>query len=141
MTTPGISGMPGMWPRTQNSSLRHVLVADANARLDIVVDDRRELLHFEALGIEAANFLDIGDDMIEVVLGKIENQIVFRQGDTRGTSRSLLPEATFVGCADDSSRRSPARQAGLRHARRQRITSSPGGACSCRGRLQAGRRP
>ena len=82
MITPGISGMPGMWPRTQNSSVRDVLVADADAALDVVVDDRRELLHFEALRIVAADFLDVRHDVIEVVLGEIEDQIFAGQQES-----------------------------------------------------------
>ena len=49
----------------------------------IVVDDRRELLHFVALRIDATDFLDIGHDAIEVVLRKIEDQIFCRAQSLR----------------------------------------------------------
>ena len=45
-------------------------------RFRIVVDDRRELLHFVALRIVAADFLDVRHDVIEVVLREIEDQVL-----------------------------------------------------------------
>src|SRR6185295_19441592 len=55
---------------------RNVFVADADSPLDVVEDNRRELLHFEALGIVAADFFDVRDHVIEVVLGEIDDQIL-----------------------------------------------------------------
>ena len=40
----------------------------------VLEDDRRQLFHLEPLRIVAADLLDIGDHVIEVVLTEVENQ-------------------------------------------------------------------
>jgi hypothetical protein len=47
---------------------RDVLVADADAALTVVVDDRGELLHFVALWIDAANLVDVRHNVVHVEL-------------------------------------------------------------------------
>jgi hypothetical protein len=37
--------------------------------------DRRQLLHFEALRVVSTDFLDIGDNVVQVVSGEINDQI------------------------------------------------------------------
>src|SRR4051794_6472792 len=59
---------------------RYVLVADADTLFEVVVHNRRELLHFEALGIVAADFIDVRDDLVEIELGEIDDQILIWHG-------------------------------------------------------------
>ena len=56
--------------------IRDILVADADSAFDVVEDNRRELLHFEALGIVATDFFDVRDHVIEVIFGEIDDQIL-----------------------------------------------------------------
>src|SRR4051794_30443343 len=72
----GHQGHAGHVSASPELVFRDILVADADAPLDVVKNDRRELLHFEALGIVAANFIDVRDHVIEVVLGEIDDQIL-----------------------------------------------------------------
>jgi hypothetical protein len=58
---------------------RDVFIADADAPLGVVVDNGRQLFHFEALRVAAANGLDVGHNMIEIILGRIKNQFFTSQ--------------------------------------------------------------
>ena len=71
-------GQAGHVPASPELMVSDIFVANADAALEVVVDNRRELLHFEALWVVAANLIDIRDDVIEVVLGKIDDQILAR---------------------------------------------------------------
>jgi hypothetical protein len=87
--------------------IRNVLVANADTGFHIVVDDRRQLLHFMALRIDASNLIDIGDDVIEVVSRKIDNQIFV--GHVQLAAR-FSPDAggsCAAGCRPDAGRDSP----------------------------------
>lgn len=46
--------------------IRDVFVAHAGHVFGVFVDDRRQLLHFEALGIEFPDLVDIGHNPIEI---------------------------------------------------------------------------
>ena len=52
-----------------------VLVAGADHPLEVVKDDRRQLLHLEALRIAAADFVQVGHNMVEVDFGRIEQYV------------------------------------------------------------------
>ena len=79
----------------------HVLVAHADAGLDVVVDNRRQLLHFMALRIDAADLVDIGNDMIEVVRRKIDNQIFAGHGPLDARSSPDADGSCAAGCTPD----------------------------------------
>ena len=53
------------------------------ARSGSAIDDGRELLHLEALQIVAADLFLVGDDVIQVVLGEVEDQFFGGHGQSR----------------------------------------------------------
>jgi hypothetical protein len=55
--------------------VRNVLVPDDDASLDVIEYDGCELLHLVPLRVDAADFLDISHDAIEVVLREINDQV------------------------------------------------------------------
>ena len=54
-----------------------VFVADAGIIRFVEIDNCCELLHFEALRVAAADFLAVGQDVVQVVGGEIEDQVSF----------------------------------------------------------------
>ncbi len=52
-----------------------VLVPHAQAAGLILVDDRRQLFHFETLHVPATNLMDVSDDMLEVILAWMDDVV------------------------------------------------------------------
>lgn len=72
-----------MWPRTQNSSARHVLVTNQQVLRRIDVDDGIEVLHLVALRVDPADLLLVGDDLVEVQLPHFKNRLGRHDGSFR----------------------------------------------------------
>ena len=55
--------------------VRYVFVTDAHPGFAIAVDDGRKLLHFESLWIVAADRLDVGHHVVQIEIGKVDDEI------------------------------------------------------------------
>jgi hypothetical protein len=60
---------------------------DAEATLEVFVDNRGELLHLEPLLVVAANLIDVGDDMMKIVFTGMDDEVAGGHG-------SVLPKDT-----------------------------------------------
>ena len=55
--------------------------ADAAGPGFVLMDNRRQLLHLEPLLVPATDFMNVGDDLVEIVLVRVDDVIAGGHGD------------------------------------------------------------